>query len=91
MNSHLKALGSHVYLATTKSFYINNRKYTEGNAQALIALRQSLSKENISLISYYDSAFIVWNTLTSPKEQMTNVLEKEPIVDESEQTCYIVQ
>ena len=33
----------------------------------------------------------MWNTFTSLKEQTTNVLEKEPMVDESEQMCYMVQ
>ena len=44
MSSYLKALGLHVYLATTKNCYINNDKYIKANAQVLIALRQSLSK-----------------------------------------------
>jgi len=39
MSAYLKALGLHVFLTTTNNFYINNGKYIEGNAQALIALR----------------------------------------------------
>ena len=77
MSSYLKALGLHVYLATTKNSYINNGKYIEGNAQALIALRQSLSKEYLSIISHCDSAFVLWNTLTSPGQQTTNYVEKK--------------
>ena len=42
------------------------------------ALKYTLSKEHISLIFHCDFAFAVWNTLTSPKEQTTYVLEKEP-------------
>ena len=59
MSAYLKALGLHVCLATTKSSYISNGKYTEGNAQILIAIRQSLSKEYLSMISHCDSAFVV--------------------------------
>jgi len=91
MSSYLKALELHIYLATTKKSYFDNNKYSEANAQALIALRQSLSKEHLSMISHCDFAFAVWNTLTSHKEQTTNVLEKESIVDESNQACFIVQ
>jgi len=62
MSAYLKALGLHVYLATIISSHINNGKYIESNAQALIALRQSLSKNYLSVFSHCDSAFIVWNT-----------------------------
>ena len=53
ISAYLKALGLHVYLATTKSSYISNGKYIEANAQVLIALRQSLSKNYLSMISHY--------------------------------------
>ena len=68
MSAYLNALRLHVYLATTKSSYIDNEKNLEANAQVIDALKHTLSKEYISLISYCDSAFAVWNTLTSPKE-----------------------
>jgi len=67
MCAYLKALGLHVYLTTTKKFYIGNNKHIEANAQALEALRQILSKEYLSMVSHCDSAFAVWNTLTSPR------------------------
>ena len=63
----LKTLGMHVYLATTKKSYLGNNKHIEANAQAINALKHTLSKEHLSLISYCDSAFAVWNTLTSLK------------------------
>jgi len=44
MSAYLKALGLHVYLATTKKSYHGNNKHIEANAQALIALRHTLSK-----------------------------------------------
>ena len=43
------------------------------------------------MVSHCDSAFAVWNTLTSPKLQTTNYVEKKPLVDESDETCYKVQ
>ena len=33
----------------------------------------------------------MWNTLTSPKEQTTNVLENKSSGDVSDQTCFMVQ
>ena len=39
MSAYLKALGLHVYLATTKKFYLGNDKYLEANTQALHALK----------------------------------------------------
>jgi len=69
MNAYLKALGLHVYLVTTKKSYFDNDKHIEANAQAMEALRHILRKEHLCLISNRDSAFAVWNTLTSPKEK----------------------
>jgi len=68
MSAYFKALGLHVYLATTKKSYLANVKYLEANIQVIDALKHTLSKEHLSLISHYDSAFAVWNSLTSPKE-----------------------
>jgi len=44
MSAYLKALGLHVYLATTKKSYVSNDKYLGANAQALKALKQHLAK-----------------------------------------------
>ena len=66
----------YVYLTTTKKSYLCNDKYIETNVQALDALKHTLSKEYLSMISHCDSAFAVWNTLTSPKLQTTNYVEK---------------
>ena len=68
MSSYLKALGLHIYIATTKKSYLGNDKYIEANTHALETLRHTLSKEHFSLIFHRDSAFAVWNTLISPKE-----------------------
>jgi len=91
MSAYLKALDLQVYLATTKKFYLGNDKHIEANTQALDALKYLLSKEHLYLISNCDFAFIVCNTLTSPKEQTTYVLEKESSGDESDQACFMVQ
>ena len=80
-----------MYLATTKKSYLDNNKHIEANALALEALRRTLSKEYLSMISHCDSAFAVWNTLTSPVLQTTNIVEKKSNKDESEQACYMVQ
>ena len=81
----------HVFLAATKNSYLGNSKQIEANAHALDALRQILSKDYLFMVFHCDSAFAVWNTLTSPELQTTNYVEKEPLMDESEQTCYMVQ
>ena len=68
MNAYLKAVGLHVYLATTKKIYLGNDKYIEANAQTIEALKHTLRKEYLSLISHCDSAFAVWNSLTSREQ-----------------------
>ena len=73
MSAYLKVLGLHVYLAAIKKSYLDNGKYIEAIAQALIALRHTLSKEQFSMISHCDSAFAVWNTLTSPGFKRQNM------------------
>jgi len=91
MSAYLKSLGLHVYLSTVKKSYLGNDKHIEANAQALEALRRTLSKDYLSIISHCDSAFAVWNSLTSPELQTTNNVEKEYLMDESDETCYMVQ
>ena len=76
MSAYLKALGLHVFLATTKKSYLGNDKHIEANTQDLDALKYTLNKEHIYLISYCDSTFTVWNILTSLKQQMTNNIER---------------
>ena len=76
MSMYLKILGLHVFLAATNKFYLVNSKHIEANAQALEALRCTLNKEYLMLVSHCDSAFTVWNTLISPKLQTTKYVEK---------------
>ena len=58
--------------------------------QALMTFRSTLNKEYLSMVSHCDSAFAVWNTLTSPKLQTPIIMEEESS-GESEQHCYMVQ
>ena len=48
----LKTLGLHVFLTATKKTYLGNSKHIEANAQALTALRSSLIKDYISMVSH---------------------------------------
>ena len=84
MSAYIKSLGLHVYLTTTKKSYTGNDKHIEANAQALDALKDTLNKEYLYMISHCDSVFVLWNTLTSPKLQMTNNVEKESSGEESD-------
>ena len=84
---YLKTLGMHVYHAATKKSYLGNNKHIEANTQALEALRSTLNKEYLILVSHCDSAR---NTLTSSKLQTPTIVEDESS-GESEQHCYMVQ
>ena len=52
MSMYLKILGMHVYLAATKKSYLGNSKHIEANALAIEALRKSLSKEYLNMVSH---------------------------------------
>ena len=84
MSSYLKALELHVYFAITKKSYIENDKYLEANAQSMIALKQTLSNTNLSIVSHCDSFFVVWNMLISFEGQGSNDLERESSEENSD-------
>ena len=84
MSMYLKILGMHVYLTATKKSYLGNIKHIEANAQALEVLRSTLSKDYLMTVSNCDSAFVVWNTLTSPKLQTSKYVEEASSGDESD-------
>ena len=65
MSMYLKALHIYVYLVTIKDSYFINGKYLEANAKTIHALKLTLNDEYLSMISHIESAFVVWNTLTS--------------------------
>ena len=69
MSLFLKALGIHVYFATTKDSYCLNGKNIEANAKALHALKSTLNDEYLSRVFIIDSAFVVWNTIISLDEK----------------------
>ena len=73
MSMYLKTLGLHVFLIATKKFYLGNSKHIEANAQALEVLRSTLNKEYLCMVSHCDSAFTVWNTLTSSNLHTPNL------------------
>ena len=83
MSMYLKTLGLHVFLAATKKPYLGNSKHIEANAQALEALRSTLNIEYLMIVSNYDSAFAVWNTLTSSKLQLPIQTEDESVENPS--------
>ena len=68
MSLYLKALGFHVYLATTNDSYVNS-KNIEANSKALHALKSTLNDEYLFRVSNDDSAFIAWNIITSLGEK----------------------
>ena len=59
MSAYLKALSLHVNLAATKKTYFGNDKYIKANMQSLEALRHTLSKDYLSIISHCNSTFTV--------------------------------
>ena len=77
MSMYLKILGLHVFLAATKKSYLDNSKHIEANAQTLEALRSTLNKEYLMMVSNCDSTFAVWNMLTSSKLQTPTIVEDE--------------
>ena len=81
----------HVYLVTTKRSYIENGKYLEAKAHAIIALMKTFSNSYISRVANCDSTFAAWNTLISLEEQGPNDKEKESSEADSDQACFMVQ
>ena len=79
MSMYVKTLGLHVFLASTKKSYLDNSKHIKANVQALEALKSTLRKEYLCLVSHCDSAFVVWNTLTSSALQTTKYVEEESL------------
>ena len=55
------------------------------------APKHTLCKEHNFMVSHWDFAFAVQNTLTSLKEEASHNVERESIVDESDKACYVVQ
>ena len=54
---YLKILGLHVFLAAIKKCYLGNSNHIGANAQALEAIRSTLNKDNLMLVSNFDFAY----------------------------------
>ena len=92
MSSYLKTLGLHVFLAATKKCYLGDRNHIGANAQGLEAIRSTLNKEYLMLVSNLDSAFVVWNKLTTSTSKLQlPIQQKEESSGESEPQCFMVQ
>ena len=94
MSVYLQTLGYKVYLAITKESYLSDSKHIGANAQALEAIRSTLPKEYLMLASNFDSAFAVWNmltTTTTSKLQLPIQQEEESSGESEPQQCYTVQ
>ena len=89
---YLKALGYHVYLATTNNAYCLDGKNFEANTKALHALKSTLNDDYLSRISNFDSTFVVWNTLTSLGEKDLYYAGSDSDVgSNTSNMCYMVQ
>ena len=89
---YLKTLGLHVFLAATKKCYLCNSNHIGANAQALEAIRSTLPKEYLLLASNFDSAFAVWNMLTTTTTSKLQLpIQPEESSGESDSQCLMVQ
>ena len=92
MLMYLKALGIHVYLATTNNAYCLNGKNIEANAKAIHALKSTLNDDYLSRVANLDLAFVVWNTLISLGENDQYYARSDSDVgSDVSNKCYMVQ
>ena len=78
----------HVFLAATKKCYLGNHNHVGANAQALEAIRSTLNKEYLMLVFNLDSAFAVWNKLTTSTSNLQMQIQREEESSgESESQC----
>ena len=90
MSIYLQTLGLHIFLAATKKCYLGNSNHIGANAQALEAIRSTLSKDYLMLVSNLDSAFAVWNKLTTTSELQMPIQQEEESSGESDSQCFMV-
>ena len=92
MSLYLKALGIHVYLATTNNAYCLNGKNIEANTKALHASRSTLNDVYLSRVANLDLAFVVWNNLLSLDENDQYYAGSDSDVgSDISNKCYMVQ
>ena len=87
MSLYLKALGIHVYFATTKNDYCLNGKNNEANAKALNALKSTLNDDYLSRVANLDLAFVVWNTLLSLAKMINTMRGVTRMLEATSPTC----
>ena len=91
MSYYLKTLGLHVFLVATKKCYLDNRIHIGANAQALEAIRSMLSKDYLMHVSNLDSAFAVWNKLTTTSTSKLQLsIQPEESSGEFNLQCFMV-
>ena len=83
----------HVFLAATKKCYLGDRNHIGANAQALEAIRSTLPKDYLLCVSNLDSAFVVWNklTTTTSSELQMPIQQEEESSGESDSQCHMIQ
>ena len=93
MSMYLKTLGIHVFLAATKKCYLGNCNHIGANAQALEVIRSTLPREYLMRVSNFDSAFAVWNmlTTTTTTSKLQLPIQPEESSGESDSQCLMVQ
>jgi len=92
MSLYLKALGIHVYLATTNDAYCLNGKNIEANAKAIHALKSTLNDDYLSRVANIDSAFLAWNIITSlGKNDLYYAGSDSDVGSDTSNMCYMVQ
>ena len=87
MTVYLQTLGHKVYLAITKESFLSDSNHIGANAQALEAIRSTLPKDYLMCVSNLDSAFAVWNkltTTTTTSELQVQIQQEEESSGESE-------
>ena len=91
MSIYLQTLGYKVHLAITMESYLSDSKHIGANAQALEAIRSTLNKDYLMHVSNIDSAFAVWNKLTTTTSSKLQLpIQPEESSGESDSQCFMV-
>ena len=77
MSVSLLTLGYKVHVDITKESFLSDSKHIGANAQALEAIRSTLPKDYLLRVSNLDSAFAVWNKLTTTTSELQMPIQQE--------------
>ena len=92
MSVYLQTLGHKVHLSINKESFLSDSKHIGANAQALEAIRSTLPREYLIRVSNIDSAFAVWNILTTTTiSKLQLPIQPEESSGESDSQCYMIQ